>query len=76
MQLDEKGNVVNRDSLCYQSLDRASAPTGQLSRARNEIARLRTALTVFIALSSVLGFGAVALAFEVLRLRDVIGGVL
>jgi hypothetical protein len=49
---------------------------GQLYRARKEIARLREALVVFIVLSVALGLGAVMLAFEVLRLRDVIGGVL
>ena len=53
-----------------------SEPIGQLSRARCEIARLRIALSVFIALSVTLGLCATALAFEVLRLRDVIDGVL
>lgn len=49
---------------------------GQLSIMRKELAYIRTYAAVITVLAVVLGASAVALAFEVLHLRDVVGGVL
>lgn len=69
-------NHVILDSKRTQVLGRAPSPTGKLNAARIEIARLRYALKIWVALAAVsLGF-AVLLAFEVLALRDQVAGVL
>lgn len=49
---------------------------GQISNLRAELSYWRTYAVVMTTIAFVLAGSAVMLAFEVLRLRDVIGGVL
>lgn len=49
---------------------------GQLSNLRAALSFWRTYATVVTTVAFILAGGAIGLAFEVLRLRDVIGGVL